>query len=126
MLKASHPKIDQVDSLDNEHILIEHLNKKDASIVYDELKMTNDVAGNSSNQIMQYMENASINAIMPITMENNLLGFLTLGEPDEKGVFTEDLLGVLTAFCNQAALAIENAMFVEERDKTHAQRSEKT
>jgi len=121
LLIASRLDNDEKNSFTSEDSLVQCLRSKGAPIVYDQLRMINDTknGGDSSmNEIISFMDHSSTKAVMPITMEKDLLAFLVLGEQDDaNSVFTDDLLGTLNAFCNQAALAIENAIFVEETHK---------
>jgi len=117
-LRASNPIIEQKVLIDDSDSLIKRLRTKKVALVYDELKMNHDGSSETeSKEIMSRMNELSAKAIMPIMIKDHLLGFLVLGERDSNGIFTRDLIGTLTVLCNQAALAIENAIFYEESEK---------
>jgi signal transduction histidine kinase len=59
--------------------------------------------------------------IIPSFMRERLLGFLLLGPKSSGAVYTQDDVYVFEILANQAALAIENAEFIEESQKTQTQ-----
>lgn len=56
--------------------------------------------------------------IVPSFIENRLLGFLVLGEKLNKTLYTQDDINVFKTLSNQAALAVENCIFMEEFQRT--------
>ncbi|MCM8770382.1 MAG: GAF domain-containing sensor histidine kinase, partial [Candidatus Omnitrophica bacterium] len=74
-----------------------------------------------TNEIIAQMKNLSSAVIIPSFIEETLLGFLALAEKKSGDVYTRNDLEVLSVLSNQAALAIENAIFYEEQGKTLAQ-----
>lgn len=52
--------------------------------------------------------------VSPLVSGGQVLGALYLDEPDKVGVFQEDDVRTLEAFCDQAAIAIRNAQRMEE------------
>ena len=59
--------------------------------------------------------------VVPSLIENRLIGFLVLGAKLSKRHFTSDDISVFTILANQAALAIENALFYEDMQRTQEQ-----
>jgi signal transduction histidine kinase len=66
----------------------------------------------------------SAGAVIPSFVENNLLGFLVLGDKRSGAIYSQDDLNVFTVLANQAALAIENARFFEEAKEMQEQISQ--
>lgn len=59
--------------------------------------------------------------IIPHFLENELLGFLVLGDKEKGAVYTEEDISILSALSNSAALAIENALFLTDLKITQAE-----
>lgn len=55
-----------------------------------------------------------ISLIIPSLIEDNLLGFVVLGEKDNHEPYSEDDINVFKILTNQAAMTIENCLFFEE------------
>ncbi len=53
-------------------------------------------------------------AVSPLMSRGRVLGAIYLDEPDRVGVFQDDDLRTLEAFCDQAAIALQNARYVAE------------
>jgi signal transduction histidine kinase len=62
-----------------------------------------------------------INLIVPAFMQSGLLGFLMLGDKLNQSMYSEDDVRVFRTLSNQAALAVENCMFMEESKKAQEQ-----
>lgn len=63
-----------------------------------------------------------VSLAIPSFVQNNLIAFLLLGEKPRSQMYTQDDLNVFEVLANQAALAIENAIFYEETGKTLAEK----
>jgi two-component system nitrogen regulation sensor histidine kinase GlnL len=59
--------------------------------------------------------------VVPSFAGSKLLGFMILGDKLSGEIYTQDDLHVFTVLANQAALAIENAMFIEESKEMEEQ-----
>jgi signal transduction histidine kinase len=59
--------------------------------------------------------------IVPSIIEDEVLGFLILGEKLDKSAYTQDDINVFKILSHQAALAIENCLFLEEFKKVQQQ-----
>ncbi|MDP2940226.1 MAG: ATP-binding protein, partial [Candidatus Omnitrophota bacterium] len=59
--------------------------------------------------------------VVPSFVEEKLLGFIVLGEKISGKIYSQDDLSVFSVLANQAALAIENAMFYEQIKETQSQ-----
>ena len=55
-----------------------------------------------------------VSLIVPSGVEGNLLGFVLLGEKLNRQAYTEEDMGVFKILSHQAALAVENCLFLEE------------
>jgi signal transduction histidine kinase len=86
--------------------LIKVLKKKKSSLIYDEI-----------NYLKNNIVNKQLQLIVPIFMENNLLGFLGLGKKEDHTLYTQDDINVFEILSRQAALAIDHCHFMEEFSK---------
>lgn len=72
-------------------------------------------AASTINHNLSFLEQELIqfkaNIIIPAFLRSNLMGFLILGESKSNETFTQEDINVLQVLSNQAALAIENALF---------------
>ncbi|MBU2541844.1 MAG: GAF domain-containing protein [Candidatus Omnitrophica bacterium] len=107
-------------SLDVNESLIQYLGNEQCPIVYEELKFLN-LTYSQMNDLELVMKDLNASVIIPCLVEDALLGFLTLGDKKTGRMYTQDDLNVLTTLANQAALAIENAQFYEEVQRTQEQ-----
>ncbi|HOD13807.1 MAG TPA: ATP-binding protein [Spirochaetota bacterium] len=60
----------------------------------------------------------TMHLVVPSFIDGRLLGFLVLGEKKSGLIYSEDDLRTLHILSHQAALAVENCMFSEERKRT--------
>ncbi|MBI2095152.1 MAG: GAF domain-containing sensor histidine kinase [Candidatus Omnitrophica bacterium] len=103
--------------------IIKYLAEHRSPIIREEL-----VAGKSRKDserdleaISSLMQRYGIALIIPSFVQDSLLGFMTLGEKSDGRMYTQDDLNVFEALANQAALAIENAIFYEAQGRSLAQ-----
>ena len=61
--------------------------------------------------------NKKINVIVPSIFREEVIGFLILGDKDNKTLYSKKDLEIFGTLSNQAALAIENCMFLEKSQK---------
>lgn len=95
--------------------LILYLKLERRPLVNEEIKQN--IEQNTSLQAQELrleMEKLSASVIIPSFIEDKLIGFLVLGEKVSGKIYTSDDLIVFSVLANQAALAIENAMFFKE------------
>lgn len=57
--------------------------------------------------------NSKISLIIPSVFKDEVIGFLILGEKENKTMYSKKDLDIFATLSNQAALAIENCMFLE-------------
>jgi signal transduction histidine kinase len=88
-----------------EHPFVDYLRNKKEPVFFDELP----------DDLKKSLAALSrVNLIIPSNIDDNLLGFVFLGEKENKQPFTEDDINVFRILANQAALAIENCLFIKE------------
>ena len=99
-----------------------YLKQERDAIVYEELNAQ--LAGQSGDEraspklppptILETMQRIGGAVVVPSFAEDNLLGFFVLGEKKTGQIFSPDDLAVFVTLANQAAMAIENAIYFEE------------
>jgi signal transduction histidine kinase len=89
-------------ALPQEHKLIEAIkqNKKPLGL--------EDIAG-----IFSEYSGSPIHLVVPSFSDNKLLGFLALGEKEDHTVYTQDDTNVFSILAQQAAMAIDNCLYME-------------
>ena len=65
-----------------------------------------------SSEVIQEMEKLDAAVVVPSFVQDQLLGFVVLGDKKSKRLYTESDLDTLATLANQAALAIENCIFI--------------
>ncbi len=111
-----------LDSLSPDSTLIKWLTKKQEPLIYEEVKRQMQDSGDNSFKILETnMRLLGASVIIPSFLEQNLTGFLILGDKLSGQIYTPDDLSVFQVLASQAALAIENAQFYEEAQEMHAQ-----
>ncbi len=119
ILKSSNPKDETIPIVDAQSPLINELEKREL-LVYEELKLDSD-GGNSHKVnlegVLSPMEVLQASVIIPIIMEDTMLGFLVLGARRDQEIYSQRVLNSLSKLANQVALAIENCRNWEEKIK---------
>src|SRR3989338_5938355 len=77
-----------------------------------------------NNLLKAQLYTLSASVVIPSFIEDDLLGFMVLGEKRSGSIYTEDDLRVFTVLASQAGLAIENARFFESAKETQEQISQ--
>lgn len=77
----------------------------------------------SFNEMPKDLKNAisyipDMSLVIPAFMQDRLLGFLILSDKINHGIYSQDDIDVFVTLSNQAALAIENCLFVNEFEKS--------
>jgi len=95
--------------------VIDYLKSKKFTIVYEKMKM---LASSADDQRVYFkicgqMKKISASVLVPLIMDDTMLGFIVLGERSSGEMFSRELLNALTVLGNQAALAIENCNYIE-------------
>lgn len=109
-------------ALTKNSVLVSHLKAHHTPIIYEEIKQkTEDYKDPSLRRMEEELRNMKAELIIPSFVDENLLGVLVLGKKVSNQPFSDSDLSVFTILANQAALAIENAMFYEDMRETHEQ-----
>jgi len=105
--------------LEAECEMIAYLKNKKSPIVYEEMSMYVNPEDNNKkySQILSQMEGISASVVVPLIINDSMLGFLVLGDRKTREMFSKDLLNALAVLGNQAALAIENCYYLENESK---------
>lgn len=126
ILKFSKPEYEHRPVIDQNDPLVKLLIRNNWPLGYEEVKGLLEIQPNDEDlrEVVKQMKELSASMIIPTIAQGNLLvGFIVLGERKTGDVFSKDLIGVLAFLGNHAALAIENAIFAEEAERSLAQRS---
>ena len=108
-------KQDQPTTISNKSLLIVWLQNKRKALIHEELKR---IAQDNHTSVFKELEkdmsklNASV--LVPSFLEDRLLGFLILGDKRSGAIYTKEDMDVFSVLANQAALAIENAQFIQQ------------
>jgi len=103
-------------------LLIAELGKQKGAVVQEEMKLELQGGGGTAQLAGAERGMGAIEAavIVPSFVEEKLIGFLVLGEKKSGKMYSEDDLQVFEVLASQAALAIENAQFYDELQRTQA------
>jgi len=101
--------------------LIQHIQKTKEPLILEEIRAQGSVALKLSDEVIREMEKLDAAVIVPSFVQDRLLGFVVLGDKKSKRLYTESDLDTLATLANQAALAIENCVFLTafEHQQTH-------
>ncbi|OGX39928.1 MAG: hypothetical protein A3C53_08465 [Omnitrophica WOR_2 bacterium RIFCSPHIGHO2_02_FULL_68_15] len=102
--------------------LIAELIRQKGAIVQEEMKLQLQSGGETASLVAAEGAMGTIQAAVavPSFVEDKLIGFLVLGEKHSGRAYSEDDLQVFEVLASQAALAIENAQFYDELQRTQA------
>jgi PAS domain S-box-containing protein len=123
VLKFSrYPKHGQTVSLSQDSFLVRTLISRNNTLAYEEVKRSADICRVKSEiELEKIMRGLGASLVVPLSLENRLLGFLALGDKRSSQPYSLEDLNVFNILANQAALAVENAMFYEETRKMQEQ-----
>jgi two-component system nitrogen regulation sensor histidine kinase GlnL len=105
-----------VSVVDEDSELVRRLREGKQALVLEELQSQS----LASETIIKEMIAHGAALIIPSFIQDRLLGFLVLGEKKSKQLYTESDLDILKTLANQAALAIENCIFLTEFEHQQA------
>lgn len=110
----------QIISLTSE--LVKSFKEKPLAIVYEDVNYRITEHGDNARVLlMTEIEEIKGEVFLPCFVEKNLVAIISLGKKKGGGFYNEKDLEVFSILANQAALAIENAMFYEDMKQTHEQ-----
>ena len=87
--------------------LVIAIGKTREGLIKEELEMTHEIP--NSRQTAKRMGQIDAEISLPIISKNKLIGILNLGHKEERGIYSNEDLELLSTLANQAAVAIENA-----------------
>ena len=100
--------------LGNDDPLVELLRQNKKPLGHEEI---NDHKADIGN----YKFNFPAHLIVPAFSDSRLLGFLVLGEKDDHTVYTEDDMNIFSILAQQAAMAIDNCLYMEAAKRNQQQ-----
>lgn len=120
--RSRRVKFSVKEEITQDSVLVERLTKTQMPIVYEEIKQqTQDYGDLKLARLEKELNELDAAVVVPSFIEERLLAIIVLGEKISKKLYTEDDLAVFSILSNQAALAIENAMFYRDMRETHEQ-----
>ncbi|MFA5260850.1 MAG: GAF domain-containing protein, partial [Candidatus Omnitrophota bacterium] len=110
------------DAIDNNSAIVKRLVRSRNPIVYEEIKQqTQDYGDMNLARLESDLAVVNAELVVPCFIDDKLLAVIVLGKKVSNDLFSESDLAVFSILANQAALAMENAIFYEEMKNTHAQ-----
>jgi len=117
-----HGKYKGNGSIGADTALIKYLFESKEPIVYEEVKQrSQDYNDKRLLQIERQLAELNAALVVPSLIEDNVIGLLVLGKKKSGKLFSGDDIAVFSILANQAALAIENALFYKDAQKTQEQ-----
>ena len=98
-------------ALSNEGPLVDLLQRRREPIVKEELEWV--PVGLQMPQTVELMRTLGAEISLPIISKGKLIGILNLGHKEDKTIYSNEDLELLSTLANQAAIAIENARLYE-------------
>ncbi|MFH1645362.1 MAG: GAF domain-containing sensor histidine kinase, partial [Candidatus Omnitrophota bacterium] len=96
--------------------LIRQLKNHKETIVSEELNIDK-----KNHSLIKSLSSLKAAVVIPLIVQKDVIGFIVLGKKLSGEMYTKQDLNVFQIMANQAALAIENAIFYEETGKTLAE-----
>lgn len=120
--RSRRVKFSAKEEIKNDSALVSELKKTRMPIVYEEIKQrTQDYGDLKLTRLAEELNALNAALVVPSFIDERLLAIIVLGNKVSKKLYTDDDLAVFTILANQAALAIENAMFYRDMHETHEQ-----
>ncbi|MDP8212583.1 MAG: ATP-binding protein [Candidatus Zapsychrus exili] len=103
--------------------LIKYIESQKDTLVVEEFKRKHEYNESSaSKELLSILLELNVELIIPLFVNDKVLSLIMLGKKKTGQIYSNDDVMVFSILGNQAALAIENAMFYEESKKDLAQR----
>jgi len=112
-------------SIDMSSAFIKYLQHVKNPIHIADLSVANslkDIDDKNIDEVVKLAHSINATLVIPSFIENEMIGFLVLGNKISGQAYTNDDLTVLSVLANQSALAIENAQFYEEAKVAEVER----
>ena len=99
-----------------DNFLIQKLFKLQSPIIVEEFlpEKGDGLQPSDVDVVREMVDKLKVDLVVPAFTSERLVGFFALGEKKTKDIFTADDLAVFSTLANQAALAMENCMYLEE------------
>jgi len=97
-------------SLSSSSLLVSYIRQKRSPFILEE-------APSSVKEELNDLFASSLGLVIPSLIEDNLLGFLILGEKLDRTAYSQDDINVFSILSHQASLAMENCIFFDEFKK---------
>jgi len=111
--------------LTHEPTLIQRVTVNRGTVILEDLKRELHTSGGEAartvGELVSELEHRQIAVVVPSFIEQDLFGFLTLGDKLSGQRYTPDDFSLFMTIANQAALAIDNCLFLEQLQTTQAQ-----
>ncbi|MBU1871472.1 MAG: GAF domain-containing protein, partial [Candidatus Omnitrophica bacterium] len=105
----------QTSSINGSSSLVIWLKNQKEPLIYEEIKrMSQDNHNVIFKELDAQMQLLDASVIVPSLLEDKLLGLLIMGDKRSGAIYTQEDLNVFSVLASQAALAIENALFIME------------
>jgi len=108
------------DAISETAALIQSIQETREPLVLEEIKAQGPTPLKLSDEVVREMEELDAAVVIPSFVQERLLGFVVLGDKKSKRLYTESDLDTLSTLANQAALAIENCIFLTEFEQQQA------
>ena len=120
--RARSARFKTQEAINNDSAIVKRLIRSRNPIVYEEIKQQTQDYGDMNLARLE-SELATIGAALavPCFIDDKLLALIVLGKKMSNDLYSESDLAVFSILANQAALAMENAIFYDEMKNTHAQ-----
>ena len=110
------------EKFDKKSPLIEWLcNRKDVLLSEEVSQWIQEKAYPDLDKLLHQMKKFKAEIVVPSFVRDELFGFLVMGNKLSGETYSQDDINVFQVLANQAALAIENAMFYEDLKRTQAE-----
>jgi signal transduction histidine kinase len=98
--------------------VVRQLRRRQEGIVKEELELARDE--NGAQETVRRMDQLGAAISVPIVSKQQLIGILNLGHKENKEIYSNEELELLSTLANQAAIAIENARLYENLKQSQA------
>jgi len=119
-MASRHESYKNAPHFEEEDLFIRFLYGHRKPTVTEELQLKMQAERGSGSGLVETLKALKAAVVIPSFVEEKCVGFLVLGEKRSEALYADDDLKVFETLASQAALAIENAQFYEELQRTQA------
>ncbi len=119
ILKAGKHRPAAPDSIEGDSPFIHALKQQETPLVYEEFRLQSDAREQKQRflEAIEQIKTLRAQVIVPMHRFESLIGFLVLGDREDKGTYSPGILNALTILANHASPAIENCQYLEAQTK---------